>query len=226
MAQTRLDKAAAWKRWYKKNRKKVLRRSRIYRKHHRTEQSASWKRWYAKRIADPTYRLKKQKRNRRWYKKNRQSIQKRRRADRKHDPLKYALWERTRRTRNPQAHAAKKARYYMKHKKFVLAKSRAWREKNKKSHRAQQFKYRASHKKALLAWRVKKQYGLTLDAYLAILARPCEVCGGKAKHLDHCHATRLVRGGLCNNCNLGLGLFKDDPVRLRKAARYLAKKRS
>jgi hypothetical protein len=33
-----------------------------------------------------------------------------------------------------------------------------------------------------------------------------------------------IRGILCNNCNVGLGLFKDDPSLLYKAITYLKEK--
>jgi hypothetical protein len=60
----------------------------------------------------------------------------------------------------------------------------------------------------------------------------CFLCGSegflmdKNKHVeklavDHCHETGKVRKLLCHNCNRALGLFKDKPDLLRKAADYL-----
>jgi hypothetical protein len=50
----------------------------------------------------------------------------------------------------------------------------------------------------------------------------CIICGSEEKLVvDHCHATDIVRGMLCNNCNMGLGHFKDDPLLLEFARIYL-----
>ena len=50
----------------------------------------------------------------------------------------------------------------------------------------------------------------------------CIICGVQTSVvIDHDHFSGEVRGGLCQNCNLGLGHFKDDPELLRFAALYL-----
>jgi len=56
----------------------------------------------------------------------------------------------------------------------------------------------------------------------AQLLKNCIICGIETKVVvDHDHSTGEVRGGLCMNCNLGLGHFKDNPESLRLAALYL-----
>jgi hypothetical protein len=59
----------------------------------------------------------------------------------------------------------------------------------------------------------------------------CAICGSKSPNrkgsrnfaVDHCHKSSEVRGLLCNNCNIGLGLFKDDVSVLAEAIKYLVK---
>jgi hypothetical protein len=55
----------------------------------------------------------------------------------------------------------------------------------------------------------------------------CEICGRRPQdgerdlHIDHDHETGLFRGLLCNNCNAGLGRFKDSTENLEAAIEYL-----
>lgn len=74
---------------------------------------------------------------------------------------------------------------------------------------------------------LKAEYGITEDEYNAFVAKAegkC-VCGNDLvrPHLDHCHETGVVRGLLCQPCNMALGLLRDDPARLRRLASYVEK---
>jgi hypothetical protein len=42
-------------------------------------------------------------------------------------------------------------------------------------------------------------------------------------NLDHCHRTNMIRGVLCNSCNVGLGFFADNPKFLEAGITYLNK---
>ena len=74
-----------------------------------------------------------------------------------------------------------------------------------------------------------KPYNYTPEEYVKLeeLANnKCQLCGkefkdDKDKHLDHCHKSKKVRGLLCTECNLGLGLFEDSIVNLKRAMEYL-----
>jgi hypothetical protein len=76
---------------------------------------------------------------------------------------------------------------------------------------------------------LKGLYGITIEQFGSMLAaqrRRCPIChrvfeSDRDAHVDHDHDTGRVRGLLCNNCNNGLGRFKDDPSALRRAAEYL-----
>lgn len=72
-------------------------------------------------------------------------------------------------------------------------------------------------------------YGITLEEHLSMIEAQdnrcaiCDAVGDESAplHVDHDHETAKVRGLLCGPCNRGIGLFKDDPEVLERAARYL-----
>lgn len=79
-----------------------------------------------------------------------------------------------------------------------------------------------------------RKYGLVEKQFRALrIAQEdkCAICGQpettryrgivRALSVDHDHITGKVRGLLCQKCNLGLGSFADDPLRLLKAIWYL-----
>jgi len=79
---------------------------------------------------------------------------------------------------------------------------------------------------------IKYRYGLEKEDYERVLEdqdNKCKVCdkefdsnGQSTKlHIDHCHDSGEIRGFLCNNCNIGLGYFCDDPQILQSAMEYL-----
>jgi len=41
--------------------------------------------------------------------------------------------------------------------------------------------------------------------------------------IDHNHATGLIRGLICRNCNSGIGMLSDDPIKVAAALTYLLK---
>ncbi|WP_217254765.1 endonuclease VII domain-containing protein [Streptomyces sp. AC602_WCS936] len=72
---------------------------------------------------------------------------------------------------------------------------------------------------------LQRRYGLTeaeRDAMVGSQKGLCVIClKAPAVHVDHCHKTGRVRGVLCFNCNSGLGLLRDDPDVMNRAADYL-----
>lgn len=109
-----------------------------------------------------------------------------------------------------------------------------WRADNPEKH--------AAHAPAKRRWAVKhgraywraylpKRYGITtedVDRMLAEQGGACAICVrpfDDTPRIDHDHDTGAVRGLLCHNCNAALGLMRDEPDNLRRAAAYLEKHR-
>ena len=78
----------------------------------------------------------------------------------------------------------------------------------------------------------QRLYGVPLDVYRAKLAAQnglCAICGGppgkRSLNVDHDHVNGRVRDLLCATCNVGIGVMRDNPELLRKAADYIERHR-
>lgn len=75
-----------------------------------------------------------------------------------------------------------------------------------------------------------RTYGITLQHYYeiyqyyngccVICEKPLELFSHQT-HIDHDHEDGSIRGILCENCNRGLGMFKDSTNLLLRAINYL-----
>lgn len=80
----------------------------------------------------------------------------------------------------------------------------------------------------------KRTYGLSLEDFNLMFVKQkgkCPLCNRDLSliHLnadravvDHCHKDGHIRGILCNECNRGLGYFKDNKETLMNAIKYLS----
>lgn len=101
-----------------------------------------------------------------------------------------------------------------------LSNGKRWRKK----YRDRESVIRKSREQNWLSLGIK----LTCDEYDEMLAAQhglCAICGqassARRLHVDHDHRTGRIRGLLCRNCNICLGLMADDPGRILSAAAYL-----
>ncbi len=105
------------------------------------------------------------------------------------------------------------------------------RETYKRYHKTDKYKksYWNSH--------LKRKYGISIEDYqmmLEVQQYKCKICGCDGPNrdwlekeqrailfVDHNHTTGVVRGLLCNTCNVGLAMFKDNIEHLTSAISYL-----
>lgn len=99
--------------------------------------------------------------------------------------------------------------------------------------RARGIEYHWRNRAAVLERNRFRRYGITTEQFSALLKKQlkcCAICKSKKPggsgtwHVDHKHGTKIVRGLLCNNCNIGIGYLKDSHKVLIAAARYLKDK--
>lgn len=99
-------------------------------------------------------------------------------------------------------------------------------------HKTSYHKHKHKHKDRQNAASRLRKTGFTPELFNQRLKEQngiCAICGATEPggqgnwQADHCHTTKTTRGLLCWHCNVALGLMKDNPERLRKAAEYIEK---
>ncbi len=77
----------------------------------------------------------------------------------------------------------------------------------------------------------KRKFDITIDDYDKMFNKQegkCPICEKpqselkKLLHVDHDHKTGKIRGLLCGDCNLALGMFKDSKILLTNSIKYLS----
>jgi Recombination endonuclease VII len=73
---------------------------------------------------------------------------------------------------------------------------------------------------------LRRFYDMSPEEYQSLLYKQkgcCAICGSlmDGPRVDHDHQSGKVRGLLCHQCNVVLGLMRENPDRLRNAAEYL-----
>lgn len=111
-----------------------------------------------------------------------------------------------------------------------VARNRArFNEWNRKQRAKDPEKTRAYTKVQTRRWYITKKYGLTMEQYSELLEKQdnrCAICkvtdpGKSDWRIDHCHTTKKVRGLLCHNCNVSLGLMGDNIPNIQSMLEYL-----
>ena len=90
-------------------------------------------------------------------------------------------------------------------------------------------RYRQYHRDQQERWsREAARYGVSREALRQMWEAQdgkCAICGDppqqKRLAVDHCHATGKVRALLCHRCNGAVGMMRDDPALLERAAQYI-----
>lgn len=150
---------------------------------------------------------------------------------------------------DPEATRVSERAKYAENSEKLKAASSAWRRRNPDKVRAMTLayysvpenaqRYRKEHPTERSAstrkYTLKRKYGLTPTEFEEMFEKQGRVCvlcltsdfsHKNGRCMDHDHTTKSLREILCNACNTALGLFKDNPEVLRRAAAYVERHRA
>ena len=129
---------------------------------------------------------------------------------------------------------------YQKDKEKITQQTRKWKAENKDKAEQAGKEWRSKNKDKVKVYQrktnLRKNFGIDINIYEQMLEDQkgvCAICEQPETYIhkstnkparlavDHCHTKGTVRRLLCKACNNGLGLFRDNPELLLKAADYL-----
>jgi hypothetical protein len=128
---------------------------------------------------------------------------------------------------------ARNQAWYRKNQKRAIAHAKRWQQANAERVRDYRRQYRVDHAQQFREGHLRRVFDLTGAQYQALLDAQgggCALCGrapraGRSLHVDHSHKTGVIRGLLCFRCNVGIGHFREDTLRMADAIVYLARRR-
>ena len=136
-------------------------------------------------------------------------------------PLEY--FHRNKNNKDGRMHVCSSCRSIYKKNRYLIP---ALREKELK--RKKIYYYETNQRLKQKKYLLQKKYGLTIAQKVQMLELQNYKCVGcncpiseENSKVDHCHITKKVRGILCNNCNLALGLVYDNISTLKNLIEYL-----
>lgn len=138
--------------------------------------------------------------------------------------------------KDPKIRKAYQQNYYYSNHEKALAYAKNYRETHKEQVKEAGKRWRLNNSKEVKESsrnrRLQREYGIDLAQYKTMLLEQnnrCAICKTDTNqnrrhplfHVDHDHTTGLVRGLLCNLCNVMLGSARDSVTILAKAVMYL-----
>jgi hypothetical protein len=125
--------------------------------------------------------------------------------------------------------SARRKKWYQENREREIARVKVWQQANPERLKAWREKNRDRRNEQMREIHLRNKFGLTPEEYDRILEAQDGVCAlcespptpGISLHVDHDHDPGEIRGLLCVRCNNALGLFREDPDLLKRAARYV-----
>ncbi|MCI0562475.1 MAG: endonuclease VII domain-containing protein [Nitrososphaera sp.] len=135
--------------------------------------------------------------------------------------------------KNNKAHTSEyNKKYYAANAEREKERSRAWGKNNQERKKEYNKKWNKTNEEQRRDTRLLSMYKLPRGQYQEMFVLQngrCAICNTACLEphgyldVDHNHITKKIRELLCQACNKGIGLLKDDPGLCDKAATYLRK---